>query len=626
MGDSGIFLLAPSIRTVMHLTVLNLSACNLTEKGAHILVGLLKSLAVRRQADKWAWSLRLTPMDQERIESERATSNSSNISTTAAPRPLKRLNLCKNKIGDYGCETLLDLVQEEVGLLALDLQMNGLTDKSGIIAKSVLKNNIEIVILDLRNNTIDGELLYSVHQQLAENDKRAKRMRDQTGRAKRDPDLHWLDGTKPLKNTYHFMGSEIRQHLHTKSTLKKKNFASIEKPRKPTVSHRSNTDKISTLAAFLYPPKEGSKESLDDLKSPASSGVPPAITAIESHLAFRQAQKEKHLNRTKVAPLKPVLKKTSRQKSSAPTQRTTQTKGEGIADPIRRLVEQVRASIPVSAQHNSLMPNRGQTENNTSLFSTYIPTVTPVANLTSATNQSTKTQDATAKVDAIDELIKDSERIDRLLAQSPIMLLKMHQESQAQPEALHGLETIKNVLLNETHPAIVETKLNIDMTSFGISEATDAPKQVEVATTVNPTITEPSIEVRLLKENEDLKSRIADLERLFKSSLQTPSVTVALNDDQPTARPPQPSPLLLSSNPSPIQLTAPLTNGTGTHRQFNLHHDSDGDSNASASQLDKLIQLMESSLSNFQGMLDQMDRQEERKKKKKKSSRKSSIL
>nr|KAJ3419959.1 Centrosomal protein of 78 kDa [Polyrhizophydium stewartii] len=165
IGDSGLHMLAPAIRTIMHLCVLNLGACRLTERGAHILAALLKSLAVRRQADQWAWSLRLSPGDIQRLESGAVPSQ-------AAPRPLKRLNLCRNSIGDAGCEALLDLVREEVGILALDLQMNGITDRSGMIACGVLSQNVEIVVLDLRNNPIDATLLCAVHQALAVNEKR----------------------------------------------------------------------------------------------------------------------------------------------------------------------------------------------------------------------------------------------------------------------------------------------------------------------------------------------------------------------------------------------------------------------------------------------------------------------
>ena len=55
-------------------------------------------------------------------------------------------------IGDEGIDILMDLLSEEVGLIAVDLQDNGITLSGANIALSILQLNKEIQILDLRNN------------------------------------------------------------------------------------------------------------------------------------------------------------------------------------------------------------------------------------------------------------------------------------------------------------------------------------------------------------------------------------------------------------------------------------------------------------------------------------------
>ena len=137
--------LAPSLRTIVHLRVLNLSGCDLTAKGAYITASFLKSLAVQRQADQWVWSLRESPLDAHEAHLEPSRER---------PRPLKRLIMCNNRLKDEGCDILLDLFREQVGLVAMDLQYNQLTDKSGKAVQNILGMNTSVVVLDLRNNDI----------------------------------------------------------------------------------------------------------------------------------------------------------------------------------------------------------------------------------------------------------------------------------------------------------------------------------------------------------------------------------------------------------------------------------------------------------------------------------------
>ena len=62
--------------------------------------------------------------------------------------------MCHNELGDDGAAPLFDLLYEEVGLSALDLQFNQLTEESSKKSLKILKVNRDLVILDLRNNQI----------------------------------------------------------------------------------------------------------------------------------------------------------------------------------------------------------------------------------------------------------------------------------------------------------------------------------------------------------------------------------------------------------------------------------------------------------------------------------------
>jgi hypothetical protein len=137
------------------------------------MASLLKSLSVSRQAESWTWSLRESSTKnnntQQDINLKRIGDN--------APRPLRRLNLCCNMMGDEGFRALLDVVKEEVGLLALDLQEIRITESSGIDALAALKENQEILIFDIRNNSLSQELDLKISEFLSRN----KQLKDQKG-------------------------------------------------------------------------------------------------------------------------------------------------------------------------------------------------------------------------------------------------------------------------------------------------------------------------------------------------------------------------------------------------------------------------------------------------------------
>ncbi|KAI8895083.1 hypothetical protein BC833DRAFT_180381 [Globomyces pollinis-pini] len=271
LGDSGLFILAPSIRTIKTLAVLNLSSCQLSEKGAMIISSFLKSLAVRRQADNWEYSLRISPMDED----------TPNLKKNA-PKPLKRLILCANEFGDQGCLPLLDLLNEEVGLKGLDLQLNQLTNETAKRAIDMMKNNNEIILLDFRNNHIDQVHLNHIGTMLEINQKRQVQ--------KEDKDLLWLDSKNPLAYTFYPEVNNSRPLTHTKSSIKKMNVAknesinskkgftltkqsSLKKDAKLPLKHTVFYENISTTSSMLKKPK------LDSRRNEGSTNIQNTLKA-----------------------------------------------------------------------------------------------------------------------------------------------------------------------------------------------------------------------------------------------------------------------------------------------------------------------------------------------------------
>ena len=65
---------------------------------------------------------------------------------------------------------LIEMLGDDIGLLALELQSNGITDNAIRACLGMLKENFEIQILDFRNNEISRQHLISVHEYLSLNE------------------------------------------------------------------------------------------------------------------------------------------------------------------------------------------------------------------------------------------------------------------------------------------------------------------------------------------------------------------------------------------------------------------------------------------------------------------------
>ncbi|KAL2913412.1 hypothetical protein HK105_207024 [Polyrhizophydium stewartii] len=618
IGDSGLHMLAPAIRTIMHLCVLNLGACRLTERGAHILAALLKSLAVRRQADQWAWSLRLSPGDIQRLESGAVPSQ-------AAPRPLKRLNLCRNSIGDAGCEALLDLVREEVGILALDLQMNGITDRSGMIACGVLSQNVEIVVLDLRNNPIDATLLCAVHQALAVNEKRrpsehthvptspraARRAVDaSSSMMPRNSEMPWLDGEQPLRDSFHPIGPSIRQFLHTKSSVKKRrapierqarlhgNLASSANsmtsratPQTPDSVHRADA---SQLARFLFHPSVQRVMAMDPKSSATrytrqSANSSPQVGARKTGpqvapTSPAMAALERYLTARSIGSTPGSIRRSPRPASRQSRQSNYNSDHSERLSPLHFLSASAMGDAADAVSHRARLPDSSpqrQSEQPPQIQTAWLP---PPPRALPDPHAMTTT-DACNSIPIV--------RID------PGML----GHTEAMP------------LANAVPQASVQRAIHVP-TAVALPAASVGPQPPQDhASTVN----------------DELAARVVELEGMVRAALQQ----IALVEHQPPPLPPLPPPIAPRAAGPQAQLSRQLPPprwdsddwrgmqpmpGIISVAGSSPARDTNGSAPASSlaqstrqqqQHLDMLIDLMESSLASFHAMLDQMDRREE---------------
>ncbi|KAI9099516.1 hypothetical protein DFS34DRAFT_75198 [Phlyctochytrium arcticum] len=242
IGDEGLKLLAPGLKTLLSLTILNLGACSLTEKSAVVLSDVLNGRAVKRQAAIWECTLRSRagpPYDRGVNPAIAFRSNNLIASTNASivtegvypgdagvvaplssgaliirgkvvPAAIKRLCLPHNDFGDEGVHTLMESLVEETGLAALDLPCNGITDLGARIVEQVLHLNKELQVVDLRSNFVSSEMWDMVCRRLCENRGTELQVVSATGewaditRVKTtDPEVKWLPPTDPLRFSYY---------------------------------------------------------------------------------------------------------------------------------------------------------------------------------------------------------------------------------------------------------------------------------------------------------------------------------------------------------------------------------------------------------------------------------------
>ncbi|KAI8924158.1 hypothetical protein BC831DRAFT_467086 [Entophlyctis helioformis] len=674
LGDSGLFQLAPAIRTIMHLRMLNLGACNLTERGAHIIAALLKSLAVRRQADQWAWSLRLSELDLERLEAN-------HLPAEAAPRPLKRLNLCRNQIGDAGCEALLDLVREEVGLLALDIQMNNLTNRSGLLAKTVLQQNVEMVILDMRNNCIDEDLLYSVHELLAKNDARRTRAaavfagiadsrqilgyeHTQEQPLERDADLLWLNTERPLKDTYHPIGPNIRQYLHTESSVRKRKSATAKTSGKPGILVQPSSFMAKTAASLSRSSgKAASNASVVGSQTQRMAATPKPTHRVDTTQLVRFLLPSSPSARETLASI--AEENLSLLESLSPPGQPTQPSPARVAFESHR-ASQKRAEQAIRSSKPALRPARAPRPASATPTPPTAPKL-PVKAWDSPEIQSTSRVHASSVSPAKQHSQPRSQPHSqgRLSAQSGAATRDTGMEmDSSQPRGLTPAEisqiadavwlpsdTSRASIVGNHGPsrplAFVDQHASHQFLESFQSQPQQQPIQPQPQQqSTQPQAQQQQTQQQLIQtvqmsnaEQDDLRRSVHELEQMVRDALHAATSGSVIQPLQPQPQPqPQPSPEAqhqqqVSTPPMGMQPHALLIPGSGQRLSStrsteslagvspDIHtqqprnpqqQDSDAQGQQQTQVLDTLIQLMESSLSSFHAMLDQMETHEDR--------------
>ncbi|KAI9164605.1 hypothetical protein H9P43_008464 [Blastocladiella emersonii ATCC 22665] len=228
IGHQGFSELAGAIKSSTSLTVLDLSDNLLTHASAALLAEAIKSQSVRRVEAAFPHLLRssrplaaLGAADSGYGASHYPSSFSAHARRSSAATPgspakphgsgaaviLKRVNLSCNPIGDGGLYHLLDALQNDVGVQAIDLQRTRLTSDGVEAALLVLQDVPGAAALDVRNNPdADPELIRQVHAIGA-------------ATCARDPDLARIpDGRHPLEaSLFQGAGAPPRLNLATKT-------------------------------------------------------------------------------------------------------------------------------------------------------------------------------------------------------------------------------------------------------------------------------------------------------------------------------------------------------------------------------------------------------------------------
>ncbi|KAI8852208.1 hypothetical protein BC829DRAFT_430832 [Chytridium lagenaria] len=213
--------------------------------------GFAKSQAVQRQAALWETTLRAHPSDPLREGYVTKSVNAPLAETPTLHSTFIRVNLSCNCIGDDGCTAIMESLREEMGLLALDLQMNGITDAGGRFVEQMVKINGEVMIVDIRNNKIDRLLQNIIFEKLDRNTERALELNNINAKriTNAQTDLFWLDPEYPLLCSFFDI---VSRHSppnasvrHTISSLKKRSFPKPTAISRPASSLSSGSIKDS---------------------------------------------------------------------------------------------------------------------------------------------------------------------------------------------------------------------------------------------------------------------------------------------------------------------------------------------------------------------------------------------
>ncbi|KAL1513471.1 hypothetical protein ABEB36_002877 [Hypothenemus hampei] len=135
--DSGCQLVCSYLRFTPNIEVLNLTGCNLSPASGEHLGKLIKYQQINRYCESWHHSLRYENPDAGKM------------------RGIKRITInCNAYFGDTGLNFILDELEDDLWVKALDLQKCGLSENSANRIIDIVEYNKTLEIVDLRQNEL----------------------------------------------------------------------------------------------------------------------------------------------------------------------------------------------------------------------------------------------------------------------------------------------------------------------------------------------------------------------------------------------------------------------------------------------------------------------------------------
>ncbi|XP_076055810.1 uncharacterized protein LOC143033964 isoform X2 [Oratosquilla oratoria] len=135
LKDKGTERLCQSIKNVPSIRILKLTNNGLTNIGCTAVANLIKHQGLNRDSAMWQDTLRLGLPHLDNM------------------RGLRRITMNNNpKLGEQGLQSLVETLEQDLWIKAIDLQHCGLTKESGRLILKLLSVNKVLEVIDLRNN------------------------------------------------------------------------------------------------------------------------------------------------------------------------------------------------------------------------------------------------------------------------------------------------------------------------------------------------------------------------------------------------------------------------------------------------------------------------------------------
>ncbi|XP_056642296.1 centrosomal protein of 78 kDa-like [Diorhabda sublineata] len=152
LRDSGCDMVCQYLRYIPNIEVINLSGCNLCSKSGEYLSKFIKYQQINRYCESWHNSLRYENPQKNNMKG------------------IKRITInCNDDFGDKGCQYILDELEDDLWIKALDLQRCGITEDLAIKIIDIVRCSKSLEIFDLRqNDQINIKTIEKIRQVLEE--------------------------------------------------------------------------------------------------------------------------------------------------------------------------------------------------------------------------------------------------------------------------------------------------------------------------------------------------------------------------------------------------------------------------------------------------------------------------